>query len=354
LFRLPALALLLVPIIPKLELTSDTSCRFVLCHAVNSWYNVFHSGYLFPPHSLASSSFTQNKHELVVYMELSQALENIKQIGDNFAKDEVLCIRENKDTAIPVLLDIVRNIADNFDEIPESTEDITDPAYAMFLLAEFKVHEAFDPIIRLLELEEDECDWLLGDMITCDMDSIIASIATAGDIKRIKAVVENSTLNEFQRYAALKALTIMYSEGIYPRAELVDYLGNLLERFADDEDFISWIVGDCKDISATEHYARIRNLFKNNKVDTSIIGVKHFAEDAPLVSEEEVLKRIKEDPYTKIITDTIESMNWWACFKENQKPFVPKLPATGNKKVGRNELCPCGSGKKYKKCCLNK
>jgi uncharacterized protein YecA (UPF0149 family) len=23
-------------------------------------------------------------------------------------------------------------------------------------------------------------------------------------------------------------------------------------------------------------------------------------------------------------------------------------------KVGRNEPCPCGSGKKYKKCCLNK
>lgn len=27
---------------------------------------------------------------------------------------------------------------------------------------------------------------------------------------------------------------------------------------------------------------------------------------------------------------------------------------TKKKKVGRNELCPCGSGKKYKKCCLNK
>ena len=23
-------------------------------------------------------------------------------------------------------------------------------------------------------------------------------------------------------------------------------------------------------------------------------------------------------------------------------------------KPGRNELCPCGSGQKYKKCCLNK
>lgn len=26
--------------------------------------------------------------------------------------------------------------------------------------------------------------------------------------------------------------------------------------------------------------------------------------------------------------------------------------ATGDKKVGRNDPCPCGSGKKYKKCCL--
>lgn len=24
------------------------------------------------------------------------------------------------------------------------------------------------------------------------------------------------------------------------------------------------------------------------------------------------------------------------------------------KKIGRNDPCPCGSGKKYKKCCLNK
>jgi hypothetical protein len=25
----------------------------------------------------------------------------------------------------------------------------------------------------------------------------------------------------------------------------------------------------------------------------------------------------------------------------------------GKRKIGRNEPCPCGSGKKYKKCCLN-
>jgi len=29
---------------------------------------------------------------------------------------------------------------------------------------------------------------------------------------------------------------------------------------------------------------------------------------------------------------------------------IPRFTPT--KKVGRNEPCPCGSGKKYKKCCL--
>ncbi len=29
----------------------------------------------------------------------------------------------------------------------------------------------------------------------------------------------------------------------------------------------------------------------------------------------------------------------------------PPVTVTSQKKVGRNEPCPCGSGKKYKKCC---
>ena len=29
-------------------------------------------------------------------------------------------------------------------------------------------------------------------------------------------------------------------------------------------------------------------------------------------------------------------------------------PVRTEPKIGRNELCPCGSGKKYKNCCINK
>ena len=40
-------------------------------------------------------------------------------------------------------------------------------------------------------------------------------------------------------------------------------------------------------------------------------------------------------------------------FGQNQKKPVKKTqqPVRAEQKVGRNELCPCGSGKKYKKCC---
>jgi uncharacterized protein YecA (UPF0149 family) len=35
---------------------------------------------------------------------------------------------------------------------------------------------------------------------------------------------------------------------------------------------------------------------------------------------------------------------------ERKTAFVEKVDNTKVPKVGRNELCPCGSGKKYKKC----
>jgi uncharacterized protein YecA (UPF0149 family) len=40
-----------------------------------------------------------------------------------------------------------------------------------------------------------------------------------------------------------------------------------------------------------------------------------------------------------------------------QQPVAPEIKQPNSrpfqsKKIGRNEPCPCGSGKKYKKCCL--
>jgi SEC-C motif len=83
-------------------------------------------------------------------------------------------------------------------------------------------------------------------------------------------------------------------------------------------------------------------------------------------------KAPRRDRHT-LITDAIDEMEWWASFHlEDSRPMkapmpnVPPPPArepvslpshvapqplVRERKVGRNDLCPCGSGKEFKKCC---
>ena len=39
--------------------------------------------------------------------------------------------------------------------------------------------------------------------------------------------------------------------------------------------------------------------------------------------------------------------------KEREADIKPIRDSKKNPKIGRNELCPCGSGKKYKRCCFS-
>lgn len=73
----------------------------------------------------------------------------------------------------------------------------------------------------------------------------------------------------------------------------------------------------------------------------------------------------------RLIESSIDEMSGWDCFRERNEDggdedyflreaeWVPPLggfphPGTvvrDSPKIGRNEPCPCGSGKKFKKCC---
>jgi hypothetical protein len=43
-----------------------------------------------------------------------------------------------------------------------------------------------------------------------------------------------------------------------------------------------------------------------------------------------------------------------ALLEPNPEKSEPSQPAVSKPKIGRNDPCPCGSGKKYKKCCYGK
>ena len=65
-----------------------------------------------------------------------------------------------------------------------------------------------------------------------------------------------------------------------------------------------------------------------------------------------------------LIDDVAVATSWWFAFEKNsandaleedwddeRRLIEPEQPYRAPAKVGRNEPCPCGSGKKFKKCC---
>jgi hypothetical protein len=92
-------------------------------------------------------------------------------------------------------------------------------------------------------------------------------------------------------------------------------------------------------------------------------------ESIPLVEKlieegyDSMMLSLEESLYTNCIINNIEhpKLKEWKdhieAKRQHQQSQGPipafKQPAVNDIKVGRNDPCPCGSGKKYKKCCLN-
>lgn len=322
-------------------------------------------------------------------MDIEVAILNIQKFSEKFARDEIICIRENRDKAIPRLMEFIASATAAHKAADKWHEDLEYHIYAMHLLAEFKVQESFPLFVEILELDNYTCGSILGDTLTEGMGSLIGTVAEKDDIERIKTIIENEELDSFQRGAALNALIVMNYRSVYERSELIDYLGYLLNKYSDDSEFVSITISHCYDVSARSHYPRILELFEEGCVETFLMGEQDFEIASDIPEEEEALKNAEESAYLRPITDTIESMGWWGCFKDKERdkmralankefwdndPMVKAFekasvkrkaraelaskteynatPIVKEDKIGRNEPCPCGSGKKYKKCCI--
>ncbi|HPO48868.1 MAG TPA: SEC-C metal-binding domain-containing protein [Spirochaetota bacterium] len=73
--------------------------------------------------------------------------------------------------------------------------------------------------------------------------------------------------------------------------------------------------------------------------ETILEYVKEF-----LLIDKKYIERLKR--HYRMFKDIIDKK-----YNENKMIFNDNLPIVNANKTGRNDLCPCGSGKKYKKCC---
>lgn len=59
----------------------------------------------------------------------------------------------------------------------------------------------------------------------------------------------------------------------------------------------------------------------------------------------------EEKVYTQEMHDEFMYLvDWWSKMSKGERDALKTVRK--EKEVGRNDACPCGSGKKYKKCCM--
>jgi uncharacterized protein YchJ len=302
-------------------------------------------------------------------MEIDEILERIALFTGKFEREAVDAAIARKDEIIPELLHILEEIAD-----PDDAADLDDVGdymahlYAMFLLAQFRETRAYPILLRIALLPSDLLESLFGDCITENFGQVLASVC-GGDLEGIQSLIENPDADEWVRGAALGGLVTLVAVGIKSREEILSYFAELFRGKLTDKNDIVWsdLVVYSADLCAQELLGEIEKAYEQELVDPSIIGLENVREDFAK-GKDWAMERLAGDRHRRLIDDTVKEMEWWASFNEDKQrrpqAGTPALSASNSRwleapsgfkraapKVGRNDPCPCASGKKYKKCC---
>ena len=302
-------------------------------------------------------------------MEVAEIIGRFERATGRFERAAVEAAVARKDEIVPELLRVLEEIAD-LDRARQldAEGDYMAHIYAMFLLAQFREHRAYPLVVRIALLPGDLLDSLFSDFITENLGNVLASVCD-GHVEEIQAIIENPDADEWVRGAALGSLVTLVAAGLKSREETVAYFASLFHGKLTDRNDVVWsdLAGYSTDLYAPELLGEMERAFEEGLIDPISIGLDDVRGDLAK-GEEWALARLADNPHRKLIDDTVKKMEWWACFEENQvrleRPRTPVLEAatpwreespSGFKrsapKIGRNDPCPCGSGKKYKKCC---
>jgi len=203
--------------------------------------------------------------------------------------------------------------------------------------------------------------------------------ALDGHLDTLKGLIEAAEADEFVRAGALQVLAYLTATGRIPRDETEAYLRRLYDTLQPQrESFVwsGWVLAiGLLGLEALSGV--VRQAFGRGLIEPMVMGYDDFRRD---------LERTLADPermagfeYDQIgpLEDAIGELSGWYTLSDVAKqdqdrwatssedaglayadtplplvdPFTFVDPLKG---VGRNDPCPCGSGKKFKKCCLDR
>jgi hypothetical protein len=284
-----------------------------------------------------------------------------------FPEDVLAGAIDQETSIVPLLLEELRCAAADPVALMNRDESYIRHIYAMYLLAQFREAAAYPLLVDFVATPGEIVMEVTGHVVTEDLERMLASLCH-GDLGSIKRLIEDPEVNEWVRSAAIDALLVLFGEGQLDRDAIISYLGELFLLKVERKPTYVWsaMVSAACDLYPEELMKEIRQAYERELVNPL---------DVDFADVEEILKMGKERAledtlkYQKgLIGNVIDEMVWWACFQASEEqdgprmnPFefeddfyLPRVKTVFRQgpKIGRNDPCPCGSGKKYKKCCL--
>lgn len=238
----------------------------------------------------------------------------------------------------------------------------------LYVLGGGRYSDACQPLLRLLHRPANEVDRLLGDAITETMSRIVAGVFD-GDVDALFSAISDRGVDEYTRDALFGAATFLTWDGRIERDRMRLFIERFhAERLADDEDhaWVGWLEAIAllgwRDLAPLAHSA-----FDEGRIPSWVLERRHFEDD--LRAAEQAPTDIERFKHANLdyIADVLEALDWTRGSdldegideEDWQSPWPDRdwsnmTPATNPlRDIGRNDPCPCGSGKKFKKCCLS-
>ncbi len=241
--------------------------------------------------------------------------------------------------------------ADRYDE-----EKVSFAIHAFYLLGELHSQESLPSILETFRQGEDFLEFWYGDHLTGNLWEPLYYIS----YKQLGGLTDFALSPNICTNARSEVSCCVGQIGLHQpdkRQEVINWFRNVFSHLSEaslkdeiiDSDFIGLAICDALELRSAELLPEIKRLFDLEYVSKSICGNFDEVEEDMFKPEETYFKRELLnifDRYKQITTS-------WYGYNKDKLSLIENQPIRAEIKIGRNDPCPCGSGKKYKKCCLN-
>ena len=238
--------------------------------------------------------------------------------------------------------ELIRMITDSdLNNAKQDSLEVWAPLHAWRTLGQLRSVEASKPLVRLFDTLQHD-DWLATELRT------VFSLIGPASIPAITEFMGDRGVDEFCRISAPACLEQIARDHPDHREECVGDLERQLALYESNGPVLNaFLILSLTDLKATETIDVIRKAFFADCVDLTVQG---DVEDVEIAMG---LRATRDTPPPKVQLipglPNLDTDDGWGIGSDDfPTDTVTKL----FKHVGRNDPCPCGSRKKYKKCCL--